>query len=87
MQRWIRSTLSGKQRDLIESLAVARVDYVVIGDYAMRFHGLERPAKDLDLLVGYDRENADRLFVLLRCIGTIDPTSGQTEACYTQDAS
>jgi hypothetical protein len=71
------STLSGKQRDLIESLAVASVDCVVIGGYAMRFHGLERPAKDLDLLVGYDPENADKLFDLLSCIGTIDPLSGR----------
>jgi hypothetical protein len=41
------STLSGKQRDLIQALAVAHVDYVVIGGYAMRFHGLERPAKKI----------------------------------------
>src|SRR5262245_16453964 len=71
------STLSGKQRDLIEFLAVADVDYVVIGGYAMRFHGLERPAKDLDLLVGYDAENAERLFDLLSRSGIIDPLSGK----------
>jgi hypothetical protein len=31
----------------------------------------------LDLLVGHDPENADKLFGLLSCIGTIDSLSGR----------
>lgn len=71
------STISEKQRGLIGSLAAADVDYVVIGGYAMRFYGLDRTAKDLDLLVGYDADNAERLFDVLSRVGTIDSLTGK----------
>jgi hypothetical protein len=71
------STLSDKQKSLIESLAVADVHYVVIGGYAMRFHGFARTAKDLDLLVGCDVDNTERLFGLLSRIGKIDPLTAR----------
>ena len=65
------STLSENQRSLIGSLAAADVNYVVIGGYAMRFHGRNRPAKDLDLLVDFDADNAERLFNVLSRVGNI----------------
>jgi hypothetical protein len=71
------STLSETQRGLIGSLAAAGIDYVVIGGYATRFHGLDQPAKDLDLLVGYDVDTAEKLFGVLSHVGTMDPLTGR----------
>ena len=34
------------------------IKYLIIGGYAVRFHGYLRDADDLDILSGYDEENA-----------------------------
>lgn len=73
------STLSPKQHDLLSALASAHVEHVVIGGYAMRFHGRKRRAKDLDLLVGFEPANAERLFAVLSRVGKIDPVVGKAK--------
>ncbi len=37
------------------------VQYLLIGGYAVQFHGIERQTSDLDVWVGDDRENIDHL--------------------------
>ena len=41
------------------------VEYVVVGGYALAFHGVPRVTGDLDLLVKPDHENAGRILAAL----------------------
>jgi hypothetical protein len=59
------STLTDKQKTFLSALASEQIEYVVFGGYAIRFHGREREAKDLDLLVGYEPVNAKKLLSVL----------------------
>ena len=71
------STLTDKQKTFLSALAYEQIEYVVFGGYAIRFHGREREAKDLDLLVGYEPVNAKKLLSVLCRLATIDPVKGQ----------
>ena len=46
---------------LLEALHRARVEYVVIGGYALAAHGYVRGTDDLDVVPGPDRRNLQRL--------------------------
>lgn len=48
-------------RELLAVLARHDVDYVVVGGIAIQAHGGERLTRDLDIMVGEDRANFDRL--------------------------
>ena len=52
--------------ELLRSFADSRVDYVIVGGYALAFHGAPRYTGDLDLLVSTKAENAERI---LRALG------------------
>lgn len=56
-------------RDLLVELHDAGADFVVIGGYAVAFHGHPRATKDMDLLVRADRENAKRVYRALAAFG------------------
>ncbi len=71
------STLSGYQIQFLRSLSRNRVQCLVIGGYAMRFHGCDRSAEDLDLLVGYDPENGHRLLAVLKEVGGVNLDTAQ----------
>jgi hypothetical protein len=47
--------------EFIESLNSNHVDYVIVGGYAMAFHGVPRYTGDIDFLVRVSPENAARL--------------------------
>jgi hypothetical protein len=53
---------------LLEQLAAAAVDYIVIGGVAVGFHGYVRATKDLDVVPGPSRQNLERLAALLRSL-------------------
>jgi hypothetical protein len=53
---------------ILEQLAAAEVDYIVIGGVAVGFHGYVRATKDLDVVPSPDRENLKRLAVMLRAV-------------------
>ena len=53
---------------LLEQLAAAAVDYIVIGGVAVAFHGYVRATKDLDVVPGPSRQNLERLAALLRSL-------------------
>jgi hypothetical protein len=46
-----------------------KVDYLVVGAFALAFHGLPRLTADVDLWVRPTRENAERLVAALREFG------------------
>ncbi len=53
-------------RDLLIELADADADFVIIGGYAVAFHGHPRATKDLDVLVRATPPNAQKVTELLR---------------------
>jgi len=54
-------TFDPEQIRCVSALLRHGVELMVTGGYAVRFHGHMRFAKDLDVLVGNDRQNAERL--------------------------
>ncbi|HZF49641.1 MAG TPA: hypothetical protein VE093_13375 [Polyangiaceae bacterium] len=43
--------------DLLAAFAEEKVEYLIIGGYAVAFHGRARFTKDIDLWIGGDPEN------------------------------
>ncbi|MCP4418801.1 MAG: hypothetical protein GY805_19470 [Chloroflexi bacterium] len=56
-------------REFIQSLNDNQVKYLIIGGYAVAFHGHPRYTKDLDVWVELSEENADRLVAALDDFG------------------
>jgi hypothetical protein len=52
-------------RDLLASFNAHRVEYVVVGGYALAFHGAPRFTGDLDILIKSSPENARRIMKAL----------------------
>lgn len=74
--------------DLIDILSVFnlyKVEYLIVGGYAVIFHSEPRYTKDLDLLVRASQDNARRVFQALRAFGA--PLSGLTEKDFEQEGS
>jgi len=56
------------QRDFKELLALLnehKVEYVIVGGYALAFHGAPRYTGDMDILVKSDKQNAKRILAAL----------------------
>ncbi|MCI0547105.1 MAG: nucleotidyl transferase AbiEii/AbiGii toxin family protein [Candidatus Rokubacteria bacterium] len=56
-------------RDLLVLFADAGVEFVVVGAYALAFHGAPRASGDIDLFVRPSRENAHRVLDALARFG------------------
>jgi hypothetical protein len=56
-------------RDLFSALAAASAEYLIVGGYAVAFHGRPRFTKDLDLWIGEESENLARVLAALRSFG------------------
>lgn len=70
--------LSPDYRDILSAFTEERVDYLVVGAYAVASHGLPRATGDLDLWVRCDAENARRVWRALAKFGA--PLSELTES-------
>ena len=55
--------------ELLELCNARRVDYVIVGGYAMIFHGAPGSTSDIDLLVRRTRDNAERILAALEEAG------------------
>ena len=55
--------------DLIIALSTAKVDYVVIGGFAVGAHGFPRATKDLDVVPAGETENLEKLAAVLATLG------------------
>ncbi len=53
--------LPGDLREFIESLNAANVKYLIVGGYAVAFHGRPRWTGDIDIFVERSEENARRM--------------------------
>lgn len=56
-------------RDMIHEFNEARVEYLVVGAYALAGHGLSRATRDLDLWIRVSPENATRVLKALAAFG------------------
>ena len=56
-------------REFIELLNENEVRYLVVGGYAVAFHGHPRYTKDLDLWIGLSPENANKILDALKKFG------------------
>ena len=56
-------------KELLELFNTHKVEYIVVGGYALAFHGVPRFTGDIDLLVMPVAENARRVLASLRDFG------------------
>ena len=65
-------------RDVLLELADARVDFVIVGAYAVAYHGVPRATGGLDILVRPSPANARRVFNALTRFGPPLASAGVT---------
>ncbi|MHC4216185.1 MAG: nucleotidyl transferase AbiEii/AbiGii toxin family protein [Planctomycetota bacterium] len=56
-------------KELLELLNAKKVEYLIVGGYALAFHGAPRFTGDIDLLVKPDLQNAKRILSALEEFG------------------
>jgi hypothetical protein len=56
-------------RDLLELFNKNRVEYVIVGGYALAFHGAPRYTGDLDIFISPSEDNAHRIMNALNQFG------------------
>ena len=56
-------------KELLELFNRQEIDYIVVGAYALAFHGAPRNTGDIDLLLNPTLENAQRILVALEEFG------------------
>lgn len=59
--------------DFLKSLNARGVEYLVVGGYAVGFHGFVRATGDLDVFVGLSVENAGKLIAAFKDFGLDTP--------------
>ncbi len=64
-------------REFLRLLADSEVEYLVIGGYAVGYHGYPRATQDLDVWIASNPENADRMVEVLRRFGFDVPELGR----------
>ena len=55
--------------DILSALSDAKADYLLVGAYALAYHGVPRATGDIDLWIRPSSENADRVLTALRQFG------------------
>ena len=56
-------------KELLELFNAHRVEYLIVGSYALAFHGAPRYTGDIDIFVKPDPENANRILDALKVFG------------------
>ena len=70
-------------RELLVELYDAGADFVLLGGYAVAFHGHPRATKDMDVLIRADAANAERVYRALAAFGAPLDGLGVTPADFT----
>lgn len=60
-------------REFLKLLNCHRVEYLLIGGFAVGYHGYPRATADIDIWVGRSRENAERVVAAIREFGFDTP--------------
>jgi predicted nucleotidyltransferase len=71
-------------RDVLVLLADAGVEFVIVGAYALAFHGAPRASGDIDVFVRPSPLNAQRVFDVLVRFGAPLQSGGVTAADFAQ---
>ncbi|MBS1551166.1 MAG: hypothetical protein JST15_03735 [Bacteroidetes bacterium] len=70
-------------REFIELLNANKVEYLVVGAFALAFHGHPRYTGDIDFWVNNNEENSKRVYACIKEFGF--PTSGLSENDFISD--
>ena len=62
-------TLDPDFEDFIQLLNQHKVDYMVVGGYAMAFHGRPRYTGDLDIWIDISESNAEKMLLVIKDFG------------------
>lgn len=65
----MQTTLHPKIREFIELCLSQKVEFLLVGGYALAFHGAPRFTEDIDFMVLVSSENADKLDRVLKDFG------------------
>jgi len=71
-------------RDLLVLFADAEVDFLIVGAYALAFHGAPRASGDIDLFIRPSGSNAARVFAALARFGAPLEAAGVTAADFAR---
>ena len=74
-------------RDLLVLFADAGVEFVIVGAYALAFHGAPRASGDIDLFVRPSSANAQRVFDALARFGAPLESASVTAADFAQSGA
>ena len=72
-------------KDLLSAFHAHGVKYLIVGAYAVIFHSQPRFTKDLDILVGTDRLNAEATYAALALFGA--PLQGINPLDFTDSSN
>ena len=61
--------LHGDFKDFLKLLNSAQVEYMLVGGYAVGYHGYPRPTGDMDIWIAVDAKNAERVTAVVRDFG------------------
>jgi hypothetical protein len=73
--------------DLLKAFAQAKVDFVVVGAYALAAHGVPRATGDIDIFVRPTPSNAARIVRALQAFGAPVEAHGVTERDFQKTES
>jgi len=76
-------TLAQDFEDFIKLLNKHQVDYMIVGGYALAFHGKPRHTGDLDIWINISEENAERLILAIKEFGLA--SLGLTKTDFMQE--
>jgi hypothetical protein len=74
--------LNEDYREMLSLLLEEKVDFILVGAFAMAAHGYPRATGDMDIWIRPDRENAERVYTALSRFGT--PLSSVTRNDFAQ---
>ncbi len=72
-------------KDLLQAFADAEVRYLVVGGYAVGFHGIPRFTKDIDLWIDPAEQNVARVELALHAFGAPAQVVAQLRAASLDD--
>jgi hypothetical protein len=76
-------TLAQDFEDFVKLLNKHQVDYMVVGGYALAFHGKPRHTGDLDIWINSSETNAEKLVITIKEFGLA--SLGLTKSDFMQE--
>ena len=60
-----------KLKELVKALSSEKINYMIVGGYAVNFHGYSRNTVDIDLVIKFSLSNLKKVEILLEKMGMI----------------